>query len=263
MKRRLLILGGTAEARALAALAAERFGSRLEIMVSLAGRTRMPAAYAGMLRVGGFGGAEGLAAFLRDEKVDLLVDATHPFAATISSHAVAAAAETRVALVRLQRQAWLPEPGDRWIEAVDAASAAREAGTLGTRIFLSFGGRELAAFASLRDKWFLVRRIEPPNEKLPLENYALTLGRGPFTLEDEVELLRARSIDVLVTKASGGSATRAKLDAARTLNLPVVMIAQPRANPALTVASVDEAVRRIAAALFPDTAIDGPAAVSA
>ncbi|HEX2115420.1 MAG TPA: precorrin-6A/cobalt-precorrin-6A reductase, partial [Alphaproteobacteria bacterium] len=153
--------------------------------------------------------------------------------------------------------------GDRWIETVDAANAAREAAALGTRIFLSFGGRELAAFALLPGKWFLVRRIEAPSDKLPLDNYALTLGRGPFMVEDEIDLLRAHRIDVLVTKASGGSATRAKLDAARALNLPVVMIAPPRAQPALTVASAEEAVRRIAAALFPDAAIDGPAAASA
>lgn len=263
MIRRLLILGGTSEARALAGLAADRFGSRLAIIVSLAGRTRTPAAYAGTLRVGGFGGAEGLATFLKDEKIDLVIDATHPFAAAISSHALAAARKTRVALLRLQRPGWLPQSGDRWIDAADGASAAREAAALGTRIFLSFGGRELAAFASLRGKWFLVRRIEPPVERLSLDDYALTLGRGPFTLEGEIRLLREHRIDVLVTKASGGDATRAKLDAARALSLPVVMIAPPRPQAGLTVATVEEAMRCIAAALFPNATIDGAAAGSA
>jgi precorrin-6A/cobalt-precorrin-6A reductase len=260
--RRLLILGGTAEARALADLAAERFGARLEIIVSLAGRTLAPAAYAGVIRVGGFGGADGLAAYLRNEKIDLLVDATHPFAAAISSHAVAAAAQTGVALLRLQRPEWRPGPGDRWIEVADADDAARAAAGLGRRIFLSFGGRELAAFSTLRDRWFLVRRVETPDGPLPLHDYALTLGRGPFTVEGETDLLRRHRVNVVVAKASGGG-TRAKLDAARALGLPVVLIARPSAPAALTVASSEEAVRRIGAALFRDTAIDGATAVSA
>ena len=263
MMRRLLILGGTAEARALADLAAERFGARLDIVFSLAGRTQAPAAAAGTLRIGGFGGTDGLTAFIKTEKIDLIVDATHPFAATMSAHAVAAAAQTGVALLRLQRPPWQPEPGDRWTEVADASSAAETAAALGQRIFLSFGGREVQAFAALQGKWFLVRRIAPPDEALPLRDHALTLGRGPFTVAEEVELLHRHRIDVVVAKASGGAATRAKLDAARALNLPVVLIAPPDRQPALTIASPDEAVRRIEAALFRDRAIDGAAAVSA
>jgi precorrin-6A/cobalt-precorrin-6A reductase len=261
--RRVLVLGGTAEARDLAALAAERFGTRVEIIVSLAGRTRTPAASAGTLRIGGFGGADGLATYLTAEKIDLLIDATHPFAATMSAHAHRAAAAAGVTLLRLERPQWSPQPGDRWIAVADAAAAAREAAALGQRIFLSFGGREVGAFAALRDAWFLVRRIERPEEDLPLRRYALTLGRGPFSVDAEIDLLREHRIEVLVTKASGGSATRAKLDAARALALPVVMIARPRKDAALTVASPGDAVCRIAATLFPDAAIDGPAPVSA
>lgn len=259
MTRRLLILGGTAEARTLAALAAARFGKRLEITVSLAGRTRTPAASAGTMRIGGFGGAAGLARYMKEQKIDLLVDATHPFAAAMSAHAVAAARAEGVTLLRLERPAWMPRRGEHWIAVPDAAAAATEAARLGRRIFLSFGGRELAAFAGLRGTWFLVRRIDRAEQKLPLRRYALTLGRGPFSVGSEIALLRRHRIDVVVTKASGGTETRAKLDAARALGLPVVMIARPGKDAALTVASPADAVRRIAAAL----SLDAVPAVSA
>lgn len=262
MSRRLLILGGTAEARVLAARATERFGELLTIIVSLAGRTHAPQEQSGTLRVGGFGGAAGLAAYLRAERIDFLVDATHPFAVAMADHAVAAAAEAGVKLLRLERPAWARQPGDRWIEVADAAGAAQAVSTLGDRIFLSFGGKELDAFVGLA-KWFLVRRIDVPVQALPLPRYELTLGRAPFALESEMALLHRHRIDAVVAKASGGTATRAKLDAARALGLPVVMIRRPAKAPALTIDSPEEAVRRIAATLFPATAIDGTAAVSA
>jgi precorrin-6A/cobalt-precorrin-6A reductase len=257
--RRLLILGGTAEARTLATLAAERFGRDIEVIVSLAGRTRLPAASAGRLRVGGFGGADGLARYIAEQKIDLLVDATHPFAAGMAANAVAAAQARGVALLRLERPVWSRRRGDCWIDVRDADAAARAAGRLGRRIFLSFGGRELVAFAPLKGKWFLVRRIERPERALPLRRCVLTLGRGPFSVGREIALLRRHRIDVVVTKASGGAETRAKLDAARALGLPVVMIARPDKDPALTVASPADAVRRIAAALSLDAMPAGSA----
>lgn len=263
MARRLLILGGTAEARALAARAAERFGREVEIIVSLAGRTRTPVHDAGTLRVGGFGGAEGLADYLKQQRIDLLVDATHPFAADMAANAIAAARSSGVTLLRLERPSWVQRRGDRWIDAYDARAAARAAARLGRRIFLSFGGRELAAFAGLRGAWFLVRRIDRPRRALPLRRYALTLGRGPFSVGREVALLRRHRIDVVVTKASGGASTRAKLEAARRLGLPVVVIARPDRQPVSTVVSVEEALHRIAALLATETAIDGSATVSA
>jgi precorrin-6A/cobalt-precorrin-6A reductase len=261
--RRLLILGGTAEARALAALATARFGPRLEVIVSLAGRTRAPQDQPGALRVGGFGGASGLADYLKAERIDFLVDATHPFAAAMSDHAVVAAAQAGVTLLRLERPAWDRQPGDRWIEVPDAAAAARAVATLGTRIFLSFGGKELDAFSALADKWFLVRRIDEPLQALPLPHYALVLGRAPFAIESETALLQEHLIEAVVTKASGGAETSAKLDAARALGLPVVMIARPVKAGAATVWTPDEALARIAAVLFPVSTIDGAAAVSA
>lgn len=259
MVRRLLILGGTAEARTLAALAAERFGQDLDIVVSLAGSTRTPAPSAGLRRVGGFGGAAGLADYLEKERIDFLVDATHPFAASMSAHAIAAAQAKGIPLLRLERPAWVARRGDRWIVERNAAAAAKAAARRGRRIFLSFGGRELAAFARLRSKWFLVRRIDRPQQALPLRRYVLTLGRGPFAVGGEIALLRRHRIDVVVTKASGGADTRAKLDAARALGLPVVMIARPDKNPALTAASPADALRRIAAAM----SLDAMPAVSA
>lgn len=259
-KRRVLILGGTAEARALAALASEAFGDRAEIVTSLAGRTRAPTPVAGITRTGGFGGSAELAAYLRSAPVDVLVDATHPFAATISAHARRAAAETGVKLLTLARPDWQKQPGDRWIEVPDAEAAAAALRPLGPRVFVTFGGRELDAFRALADKWFLVRRIDPPDAPLPLAQYELNLGRGPFTVEQECALMRSHRIAVLVTKASGGAATRAKLDAARVLSLPVVMIRRPPAGPGPRVATPEAALRWIAAALSGAPGIDGDAA---
>lgn len=261
--RRLLILGGTGEARALAALAAAHFGSRLEIIVSLAGRTRSPDAGPATMRIGGFGGPDGLARYLNDTKIDLVVDATHPFATTISANARAAARRTGVRLLRLERPGWRPQDGDRWIEVPDARSAAKAALELGRRVFLSFGGREVADFADLKNVWFLVRRIEAPVQPLPLAQYAVVLGRGPFSIAAETALLRGHRIDVVVTKASGGPLTRAKLDAARALGLPVVMITRPAAGAEPAVASPEEALGRIAVMLFGDAGVDGAAALSA
>jgi len=248
MSRRVLILGGTSEARDLAAMTVSRFGSRIDVITSLAGRTQAPADYAGRVRLGGFGGAEGLAAYLQRERIDLLIDATHPFAATISTHAVAAAAQTGVKLLALIRPEWQPQSGDRWLVVPDANAAAEAVRSLGRRVFLSFGGRELEAFAPLKEIWFLVRRIDPPAQPLPLASYEMSLGRGPFSLADERNLLRAHGIEVLVTKASGGTATRAKLDAARELGVPVVMIRRP-VPQAAAVSTPEEAADRIAALL--------------
>ncbi len=224
--KRLLVLGGTGEARALADAVQRRFGDRVEVISSLAGRTRAPAAIAGTVRYGGFGGVEGLRAFLVAERIAALVDATHPFAATIRRAAQRAADQAGVGRVILGRLPWVPGPGDRWVEVADAHAAAEAARRLGRRIWLTVGVKDLDAFAALRDTWFLVRRIEPG--PVPLSDATVVLGRGPFTVADEAALIRRHSIDVLVSKASGGAATRAKLDAARDTGVPVVMIRRPQ-----------------------------------
>jgi precorrin-6A/cobalt-precorrin-6A reductase len=226
-KRRLLILGGTTEARELSALTVERLGERLHVITSLAGRTETPSRPAGEVRRGGFGGASGLAAYLRAEAVDYLVDATHPFARRISRHAVAAAEASGIPVLALVRPPWRLSAGDRWIEVADAAAAAAVLPGLARRVWLTVGGDELAAFAAVPDAWFLVRRIEPPASPLPLRAFKLILGRGPFVVEDERRLIAEHRIEALVCRASGGAATEAKLVAARDAGLPVVMIRRP------------------------------------
>jgi precorrin-6A/cobalt-precorrin-6A reductase len=235
---KLLILGGTAEAVALAEACAGRLG--LEVISSLAGRTRAPTLPPGEVRIGGFGGAEGLAKFLLERAIDRVVDVTHPFALQIGAHAERACREVEVPRLRLLRPPWRPEASDRWVEVADLAQAARLLPELGRRPFLTVGQRDLEAFAGL-DLWFLVRTIEPPGPS-PLRRAEWIAGRGPFAVEDETALLRAHGIDVLVTKASGGEATYAKLVAARRLGLPVLMVQRPPPPPGPVVDSIAAAL---------------------
>lgn len=210
-----------------------------EVISSLAGRTRSPTLPPGEVRSGGFGGAEGLARFLVDHGIDRLIDATHPFAAQIGAHAEQACREVEVPRLRLLRPPWQPEPGDRWIEVADLVDAARRLPERGRRVFLTVGQRDLEAFAGL-DLWFLVRTIEPAGP-LPLRRAHWLAGRGPFAVEGEIALLRAHGIDVLVTKASGGAATYAKLVAARRLGLPVLMVRRPPPPAGPVVDSIEAA----------------------
>ncbi|MEV7283375.1 cobalt-precorrin-6A reductase [Streptomyces sp. NPDC093252] len=223
----VLILGGTTEARQLAeSLAAEPLPA-LRVTNSLAGRAAAPRTPPGGLRVGGFGGADGLAAWLREHRVGALVDATHPFAATISRNAARAAALTRVPLLVLRRPGWRPVAGDDWHRAASLTEAAGLLPALGRRVFLTTGRTGLAAFAAAPDPlWFLVRSVDPPEPPRPARMEVL-LDRGPFTLDGERELLRRHRIEVVVTKDSGGAATAPKLTAAREAGLPVVMVRRP------------------------------------
>ncbi|MDJ0608333.1 MAG: cobalt-precorrin-6A reductase [Kiloniellales bacterium] len=246
-RKRLLILGGTEEGWALADWAARQ--ERLCVTTSLAGRTREPKRPPGQVVSGGFGGAEGLTAFLREQATDLLVDATHPFAATMAGHAAAASAAAGVPRLKLLRAPWQAEDGDRWITVPDTAAAARALEALGERVFLSSGRQGIEAFAPCRDHWFLVRLIDPPSTPLPLARHEIVLARGPFDADEEVALLQQHRIDALVSKNSGGGATYGKILAARRLGLPVVMIARPPAPPGDSVASVEAAAEWIAARL--------------
>jgi precorrin-6A/cobalt-precorrin-6A reductase len=216
--RRVLVLGGTAEARELAdVLAAE---PDVVVTTSLAGRTRDPRLPAGTVRTGGFGGVEGLVGALSD--VDLLVDATHPFAARMTAHAAAAAARTGTPLVVLRRPGWTAGPGDHW-RRVPTTGAAAAAVVGSRRVFLAIGRQGVGEFLEV-DAWFLVRAIEAPDALPPRAE--LVLARGPFALDDERALLRRHRIDVVVAKDSGG-VTEAKLVAARELGVPVVLIDRP------------------------------------
>jgi precorrin-6A/cobalt-precorrin-6A reductase len=239
---RVLVLGGTAEARALAAALYER---NVPFVSSLAGRVSNPAFPVGEVRIGGFGGMEGLARYLRDERITHVVDATHPFAATITEHAVAVAAAT-VPLVVLRRPGWKARPDDRWrrVPSVTAAAERVTAGPSGT-VFLTTGRRDLAAFAG--DEWhdYLVRTVDPPEGPTP-PRMTLLLDRGPYTVDGELALMRRHDVRVLVTKDSGGALTVAKLAAARELDVPVIMVDRPplpAGVPAVT--TVEEALAQL------------------
>ncbi|MFE9255614.1 cobalt-precorrin-6A reductase [Streptomyces sp. NPDC006879] len=242
----VLVLGGTTEARTLAGLLHSR-GER--VTSSLAGRVASPRLPAGEVRIGGFGGPAGLARWLREHQVDALIDATHPFADTISSNAARAAATAHVPLLALRRPGWVAEPGDHWHPVGSLEEAAAVLPDLGERIFLTSGRMGLAAFAGpeLATSWFLLRCVDPPEPPLPARLRVL-LDRGPFTLDGERELLAAHRVEVLVTKDSGGAATAPKLQAAREAGVPVVLVRRPPAPPGLPqVATAQEAAVWVAA----------------
>ncbi len=217
---RVLILGGTAEAAALARAVA----GRVEVVSSLAGRAGLPD-LPGRVRVGGFGGAAGLEAYLRAEAIERVIDATHPFAARISAHAETACRAAGIPRLVLTRPEWPRWPEDRWTLVDSVAEAAARLPGLGRRAFITVGAGEVAGFAAVRGVWLLVRLLK--DEPLPLADYHVVTGRPPFSVEAEQALMQAHGIDVLVTKASGGDATSAKIAAARLLGLPVLMIRRP------------------------------------
>lgn len=223
---RVLVLGGTSEAGKLASLLA---GQRaISGVLSFAGRTKAPWAPKIPYRSGGFGGAEGLSAYLKTEGIDVLVDATHPFAEQMSRHAVLAAARADIPLVCLSRPAWRPEISDRWIIVENMATAAVALGREQKRVFLTAGRLQIGAFAAAPQHFYLIRAIEPLTLAPSLPRHRVILGRGPFTVEADEKLLREELIDVIVTKNSGGEATFGKILAARRLGLPVVMVTRPQ-----------------------------------
>jgi precorrin-6A/cobalt-precorrin-6A reductase len=224
MPGKVLILGGTGEAFALA----QRLAAQdVSVITSLAGRTRDPRMPPGTVRVGGFGGTDGLLRYMQENAVGLLINATHPFAARISENALAAHEASGLPLLRLLRPAWQKQPDDTWIAAANVARAAGICRWLGKRVLLSVGSQEIAAFADLPRAHFFVRMVDPPEAPLPLVSAEAIVAKGPFALLDERRLLLERQIDLIVTKNSGGDATFAKIAAARALSIPVVMIDRP------------------------------------
>ena len=226
---RLLILGGTSEATALCGALAGR--AALRPTLSLAGRTAHPAPPAVPHRTGGFGGVEGLIAYLREEGIAAVVDATHPFAARISAHAAAACAACGVPLVAFTRPPWRPGPGAPWTGVPDMEAAAAALGAAPRRVLLTVGRLGLAAFRAAPQHRYVVRTIDPPDPADLPPDAAPILDRGPFRLADEEALMRRERIDVLVTKNSGGPAAAPKLEAARALGVDVIAVARP---PAVT-----------------------------
>ena len=244
----ILLLAGTHEARRLARALDETFPG-----------TRLTASFAGAVsdlpdlgvpaRVGGFGGIDGLCAYLKDEGVSIVVDATHPFAAQMSRHAAAAADMAQIPLVRLDRPAWSAGPGDIWqsFGALDEAAAALPAGS---NAFLSVGRKDISRFTHRTDLFALVRMIEPPAQPLP-RHWQLILARPPQSAEDEIALMEKHRITHLVTKNSGGTRAFAKINAARRLELPVLMIRRPELPQTETAATVAEMIDRLRPHLQP------------
>lgn len=246
----VLILGGTTEASAIAAgLAGDPI---IRPVLSLAGRTRAPVLPAVAARRGGFGGVDGLVRYLRDEAVDVLVDATHPFAAQMSRHALAAAELSGVRCLAVVRLAWQAQPGDAWTEAPDMPAAVAALGMQPRRVFLTVGQQELTPFAAAPWHDYLIRSVEPPDPAVLPPRARCITARGPFEAAAEQRLLEDEAVEVIVTKNSGGTATVAKLTAARALGLPVIMVTRPATVPGPTVADAAEALawlRRHAATL--------------
>lgn len=235
----ILILGGTAEARELAA-ALHRLGT--PVISSLAGRVSSPRLPVGEVRVGGFGGPEAMAQWLSGEGVSAVVDATHPFAERISASAASACGASDVPLLRLQRPGWQERPGDHWHWAGDLAQAAALVPQLGRRVLLSTGRQGLEAFAGIGETWFLIRCVDPPEVALP-PRHELLLDRGPYTHTGERALIEGHGIDLVVTKDSGGTHTIAKLDVARELSLPVIVVRRPPTPEGIeTVPNVEQAL---------------------
>ena len=223
--QRLLILGGTGDAIELAARVANLPG--LEVITSLAGRTSAPANVVGKVRIGGFGGETGAIEYLKTEEIDLSIDATHPFAAQISGNAARAACAVGIPHLLLIRPAWMRLPADDWIEVESIQAAVSAIPANAERIFLTIGRQQLAPFATLKDRWCLMRSIDPPDPSIILPPGKLLLDRGPFSLESERQLLKDYRIQAIVSKNSGGEATYAKIIAARELGIPVVMVQRP------------------------------------
>lgn len=234
----ILVLGGTAEARAVAA---GLHAGGIAVTTSLAGRVSRPRLPVGEVRIGGFGGPQALAGWLRDHGVAAVIDATHPFAQRISASAAAACAAAAVPRLRLERPGWTERPGDRWTWVDDPPGAAAAVSERGGRVFLTTGRQGLPAFAGVESAWFLIRCVDPPDPPLP-RSHELVLDRGPYTLEGELALIDRHRIDLIVTKDSGGRLTEAKLDAARARDLEVIVVRRPPAPGGETVTDPAEAV---------------------
>lgn len=233
----VLILGGTVEARALAAELTDR---GVQVVSSLAGRVTNPRLPVGEVRVGGFGGVDGFVRYLAENDVSIVVDATHPFAQRIGTSAANGTSRAGIPLLRLERPGWTAEPGDDWHRVASLDEAAATSTRLGDRIFLTSGRQGLAAFAGCTEQWFLARCVDPPEPPLP-PKIEILLDRGPYRLPGELRLLDEHRIDVLVTKDSGGTMTAAKLVAARTRGIPVVMVDRPPRPRTHTVGDVTAA----------------------
>lgn len=225
MAHRILILGGSFEARQFAR--AVRDLHDLDVTLSLAGRTAHPLAQPVPVRVGGFGGARGLARYLRSSKTEVVIDATHPFANVISENAINAAAAAGVKLIAIRRPAWQPIPGDHWTEAESVPDAVRRAGPDPRRILVALGRKELGPLTEAPWHSYLIRSIDPVDPPLGVPDATYILARGPFDEDGEIKLFRRHRIELIIAKNSGGTSSYAKLAAARRLSLPAILVKRP------------------------------------
>jgi len=239
--KRVLILGGTGDASQLATKASLIPG--IEIITSLAGRTQNPVAPDGNFRIGGFGGSEGLGEYLRTNKIDILIDATHPYAANISFNAAIAASMYSIPHIMFVRPIWEKLPGDNWIEVDSVEAGAKALPNFAKRVFLTVGRQQLTPFANLQDIWFLMRLIDLPPSDALIPPGEILCSRGPFIVEDERSLLEKYQIDTIVSKNSGGDATIGKIIAARELNIKVVMVRRPSTPSCEKVNNIDSAIK--------------------
>jgi precorrin-6A/cobalt-precorrin-6A reductase len=233
---RALILGGTADA---SLLAAEIARAGIKAVYSYGGRTRAPADQPLPTRIGGFGGVSGLADYIRRESITHVIDATHPFAAEMSRNAVEACAETGTPLIALERAPWTKAAGDNWIEIPDVTAALATLPETPAKVFLAIGRQHIAPFASQPQHIYTLRFVDPPKAPLPFAADVI-VSRGPFTLDGELEMMCTRGIAWIIARNSGGNGARAKIDAARMLGLPVIMISRPRLPERQRVESVAE-----------------------
>lgn len=220
-------------------LAAEVARARIDAVYSYGGRTRAPADQPLPTRIGGFGGVSGLADCIRRERITHVIDATHPFAAEMSRHAVQACAQTGTPLIALERAPWTKGPGDNWIEVADVTAAVAALPETPAKMFLAIGRQHIAPFTTKPQHTYTLRFVDPPEAPLPFAADVI-VSRGPFTFDGELELMRTRGIAWIVARNSGGDGARAKIDAARMLGLPVIMIARPKLPERLRVESVAE-----------------------
>jgi precorrin-6A/cobalt-precorrin-6A reductase len=238
---RILILGGTTEARELAKRLAKR--AEHEVVVSLAGRTKSPAPQPTPVRIGGFGGATGLADYLVSERIDALIDATHPYANVISANASAAARQSGVPLLALRRPAWVAVGGDLWKEVADVGAAVRMLGDRSRRVFVTLGRNELGALTDAPQHFYLIRSVDPVDPPLPLPQASYLTARGPFTEADDHALMVSHGIDAVIAKNSGGTASYGKIAAARALGIEVITLRRPPPPAdALVVETVEAAI---------------------
>jgi precorrin-6A/cobalt-precorrin-6A reductase len=238
--RHILILGGTAEARQLAGRLSQRHD--LATTLSLAGRTAAPAEQTVPVRIGGFGGTDGLAAYLKAQRIDVLIDATHPYAAVMSAHAAEAAARCNVRLLALRRPPWSAVAGDQWIEVDTISDAVTALGPMPRHVFLTVGRRDIDAFAATPQHSYLIRSVDPIDPPLRVPEATYVMARGPFSEADDRALMTAHQIDVVVAKNSGGDATYGKMAAARSLGIDVIMLRRPVLPAVTAVETVQEAV---------------------